>query len=111
MLHHMEKTLLLQGKGETEKEALQHVFQQIRPKLEETKEVLLRIEPKDMKILDAVIQTRTERFLGFLFPRKLVLYTIKAEITVSVCSLSAKSIHYRQENEELSMLQHILEMR
>lgn len=112
MLSHREETLLLEGQGETEREALQHILGQVKTRLEvQGGEILLRIEPRDMKIVDASIRIYTEKFMGILFPRERKLYTIRAQVTVSVCSVLPGSIPYREEREKLSAARHVLEMR
>jgi len=113
MLSHREETLLLEGQGETEREALQHILGQVKPRLEvQGGEILLRIEPRDMKIVDASIRIYTEKFMGILFPRERKLYTIRAQVTVSVDGFYLPgSIPYREEREKLSVARHVLEMR
>lgn len=112
MLSHREEKFMLEGQGGTEREALQHIFHQIKPHLEEKGgEILLRIEPRNMEITDASVRVYTEKFMGILFPRERKVYMIRAEVTVSVCSVLPGSISYREEREHLSVVRHILEMR
>jgi len=107
-----EEVLQIQGTGENEKESFQDIFSRIKPELEKKYPgILLQIEPKKMDIKDAVISVHTERFLGMLFPRKRKLYKITAQITVKVSVFSTDTIKYRCEEENLSVVQHILEMR
>ncbi|SEI98669.1 conserved hypothetical protein EF_0831/AHA_3912 [Propionispira arboris] len=107
-----EEVLQIEGTGETEKESFQDIFSRIKPELEKKYPgILLQIEPKKMDIKDAVISVHTERFLGMLFPRKRKLYKITAEITVKLSVFLTDTIKYRHEEEKLSVVQHILEMR
>lgn len=112
MLQACEEKLLLDGKGESEQEAFQEIFQQIKPTLaEKYKGILVHIEPVDIRIVDAIINVYTEKLFGLLFPRKRKLYLLKVEVTVKLCCLDTAAIVYRQEEEKLSTVRHILEMR
>lgn len=112
MLKETLEVLQLDGCGDSEEQALQALFQKIRPALDtRNTELFLQIEPQAIEIVDAVQRTYTERFLGILFPRRRKKYEITAKITVRIRSFSKQEIVYRQEEEKLSMAKHILEMR
>ena len=112
MLARRDEVLELFGQGESEAEALQQIFSQIKPQLEKNSpDIIIRLEPKAMKIIDAACQAYTEKFLGLFFPRERLRYIITAQITVTACTIPAGSINYRQEKENLTLMRHILEMR
>lgn len=106
-----EETLRLVGSGETEEIAFQEIFNQVKGKLSEKYSgITLRIEPQKVEIIDAKIYVYTERFLGFLFPRKCRKYQLAVNLTVKVCRLDTQKIIYEEVEEKLSMMQHVLKM-
>lgn len=61
--------------------------------------MILRIEPVDVRIIEAQETTYTERFLFFFFPRKRTEYKVVLEITVNVFLLEVDQIQFNKNDE------------
>lgn len=111
MLIIKEEKLCIKGCGETEEFAFQEIFSQVKSKLSEKYSgITLQIEPQKVEIIEAKVHVYTERFLGFLFPRKCRKYQLLVNLTVKVCWLDTKKIIYEEVEEKLSVMQHVLKM-
>jgi uncharacterized protein (TIGR03578 family) len=112
MLKEIEHDLRLSGTGETRENAMNHIFSQIKPLISQTfaGSVVIRIEPKSVHILSATAMTRTEKFLGLLFPRRRTQYDITLALTVHLQMIDLSEIVFEQRSEERSLAQRILTM-
>ncbi|ADL69186.1 DUF4312 family protein [Thermoanaerobacterium thermosaccharolyticum] len=105
MYKEFEKKLKIKGNGETIEEVFNKIFSQIKSRLvEKTKELLIRIEPKSVVIINARKIVYTERFLGLFFPRKRTFYEIETEITVRVGIIEISQIKFEESENKLSFL-------
>lgn len=112
MLREETLTLELRGKGHTKEQAFGQIFQQIQPVIQkQNKELPIRIEPLDMQVLSAREYSITERFMGFLFPRKKYTYEVHAKVTVRLCCIEMSKIVFGQEHEVLSPAQRVMKLR
>ncbi|MNR61358.1 hypothetical protein D3C85_1830950 [compost metagenome] len=60
--------------------------------LKSTNNVLLRIEPQDVKVLKAEERTTKEKFLFFFLPRERKNYSVTLEITVNVTIINTEKV-------------------
>lgn len=89
-------TVTVSGKGSTKQKAFAAALSSVQGKiLRETDKVLLRIEPEDVRVINAEEKIRTEKFLFFFLPRKKTEYSVTLEITVSVTSIDTDKIDFK----------------
>lgn len=111
MYKELDYMITLSGSAETKEGAFNKVFSQIKPQVsKEFKELILRIEPKDIAVISAKETTHTERFLGFFFPRTKTRYEIRANVTVKLGLIEYSQVHFEQEIETPSLLQKVLRL-
>lgn len=96
----MKETLtsdvIVSGKGDTRQQAFAAALSQIQPMLlKNNQKVLLRIEPQDVKVLEAKEKVRTERFLFFFLPREKRQYCVKLEVTVNLTYIDVDQVDFQ----------------
>ena len=110
-LVHREEILELSGVGATLREALVVVFSQVQSAAGGSDDqVLIHVTPEEMEIIDAVEEVHTEKFLGFLFPKKKKRISIKVRLTVKISSISIHEILIRKNEIKKSTIQHLKDM-
>ena len=88
-------TVSVQGAGASPAAAFTDALSRVAATvLASTSKVLLRIEPVDVKVLQAHYQTRSERFLLFFLPRTRYRYSVCLEITVSITAIDAENLNF-----------------
>ncbi|HHW56131.1 DUF4312 family protein [Thermoanaerobacter thermohydrosulfuricus] len=111
MYKEFDRTLRFEEKGETIEEVFNKMFSQIRNKLSyEIKDLIIRIEPKDIEVVEAKKIVFTERFLGLFFPRKRNLYKVKAMITVRVGVIEISQIKFEEIDDTPTLLKQFLKI-
>lgn len=90
--HQEERTLTLQGAGETREAALNEILTKMRQQImKEAGGPVLFMAPVGMEITQEDRQEETERFLGLLWPRTRTRYNLEARIQVEVRWLQFQS--------------------
>ncbi len=98
MKEHYVTTVSVQGAGPGPAAAFTDALSRVAATvLASTNKVLLRIEPVDVKVLQAHCQTRSERFLFFFLPRTRYRYSVSLEITVSISAIDAEKINFTMQ--------------
>ncbi|MFC7442828.1 DUF4312 family protein [Laceyella putida] len=111
MLRVLTHTFTLTGAGETKESAFNQIFAQVKSKVaQEIEGLAIRIEPERMDIVHAKKTIHTERFLGFLFPRKRNRYEITVNLTVQLRVIDVAKIDFDTEEEQLTRVQHLIRM-
>ena len=88
-------TVRVRGNGISKVSAFTDALGQVqRAVLLSTRKVLLRIEPREVKVIQARYQCKRERFLFFFLARKRYRYSIELEITASVSAVDTESINF-----------------
>lgn len=80
-----EISVQIEGEGGTKEQALDAAFATLKKRIGGT---LLRIQPLDVEVIQAVEKRYTERFLFLFFPRVRTKYYLQLKVrvqTVSVC--------------------------
>lgn len=112
MYREQEYKLTLHGQGKSKEAAFHHVFSQLKTHVvRELPDLVLRMEPRGVKVLSATQTTYTERFLGLFFPRVRTRYEITVEVTMELKTISLADIEFTEQREELSPLKRVLHMR
>jgi len=105
-------TLRLTGSGPTREKAFAAAMRQVQQAVgERTDGVCFRVEPVRLTVLSAVEHRWTERFLGLLFPRKRSRFELTLRIDVRAFALDVDGLHFSVREEQLTPLQHVLQMR
>lgn len=83
----------VEGKGESKAKAFSSALANVQAVvLKSTSNILLRIEPQDVKVLTAEEKTTKERFLFFFLPRERKSYRVSLEITVNVTIINTEKV-------------------
>ncbi|RYL97050.1 DUF4312 family protein [Sporolactobacillus sp. THM7-7] len=96
MMHSMDITVKVSGKGNTKQDALNRALYKIQKTVmkQYPNSMILRIEPKDVGIISARETRFTERFLLFFFKRIRSNFEVKLKITVSLSILDINDIPF-----------------
>lgn len=87
----------VEGKGDSKQHAFASALGQIQKKMMQESEVILRIEPIEVNVIEAKQKTYKERFLFFFFPRNKTTYHVELEVTVNVTTLQVDEVAFTQE--------------
>lgn len=83
------------GKGATRQQAFAAALGQVQTTLlRETQQVLLRIEPQDVSVVDARERSWTERFLFIFLPRQRHEFSVTLDITVNMVTLDTSQVNF-----------------
>ncbi|MDZ7277170.1 DUF4312 family protein [Pantoea eucrina] len=95
MKQHYETQVSVAGSGDTKAKAFADALSQVQQQvLRSSQQILLRIEPQDVRIVRAHEAVRTERFLFFFLPRVKRLYRVELAITVSVTAIDTEQVTF-----------------
>lgn len=88
-------TVRVKGKGDSKQKAFATALSQVqREVLKNTSNVILRIEPLDLQVVDAKENITTEKFLFFFLPRKRQFYEVTLDITVDMTFIDLNGIEF-----------------
>ncbi|CFQ66627.1 putative cytoplasmic protein [Yersinia frederiksenii] len=83
----------VKGKGDTKAKAFANALGNVQNTvLKSTQNILLRIEPQDVKVLKAELSVKNEKFLFFFLPRERKTYSVELDITVSVTIINTDKV-------------------
>ena len=75
----------VKGKGDSKEKAFANALGNVQNTvLKSTQNILLRIEPQDVTVLNAELSVKNEKFLFFFLPRERKTYSVELDITVNV---------------------------
>jgi uncharacterized protein (TIGR03578 family) len=95
-----QTTVEIDGIGNSKEQAINKALGKIQQKVMSSyKGLILRIEPKDIRVVEAKETTYTERFLFFFFPRKRTTYKVVMEIDVNVFLLETDQIQFEKTEQ------------
>lgn len=84
-------TTQVQVKGKAFANALGNVQNTV---LKSTQNILLRIEPQDVKVLRAELSVKKEKFLFFFLARERKTYSVELDITVNVTFIDTEKVAF-----------------
>ncbi|ATM94276.1 putative cytoplasmic protein [Yersinia frederiksenii] len=83
----------VKGKGDTKAKAFANALGNVQNTvLKSTQNILLRIEPQDVKVLKAELSVKNEKFLFFFLPRERKTYSVELDITVNVTIINTDKV-------------------
>lgn len=93
MKQQLTTTVRVEGKGENKAAAFSAALSQVqRTVLKSTNNILLRIEPQDVKVITAEETVRKEKFLFFFLARERKSYYVVLDITVNVTAIETDKV-------------------
>ncbi|WP_312053278.1 DUF4312 family protein [Pantoea brenneri] len=85
----------VEGKGDSKAKAFADALSRVQNQvLRATQKILLRIEPEDVRVLNARESVKTEKFLFFFLARQRRSYSVELEITVSVTVFDTEQVTF-----------------
>ncbi|AJJ11809.1 hypothetical protein CH64_2213 [Yersinia rohdei] len=83
----------VKGKGDTKAKAFANALGNVQNTvLKSTQNILLRIEPQDVKVLKAELSVKNEKFLFFFLARERKTYSVELDITVNVTIINTDKV-------------------
>ncbi|MDN5680663.1 MAG: DUF4312 family protein [Ewingella sp.] len=93
MKQQLTTTVRVEGKGENKAAAFSAALSQVqRTVLKSTNNILLRIEPQDVKVITAEETVRKEKFLFFFLARERKSYYVVLDITVNMTAIETDKV-------------------
>ncbi|WP_338560563.1 DUF4312 family protein [Erwinia sp. E_sp_B04_7] len=95
MKENFTTTVNVSGKGDSRERAFADALSRVQNTvLKATNKVLLRIEPQDVKVVQARQSVRKEKFLFFFLARERRSYSVELDITVNVTVIDTDKIDF-----------------
>ena len=83
----------VKGKGDSKEKAFANALGNVQNTvLKSTQNILLRIEPQDVTLLNAELSVKNEKFLFFFLPRERKTYSVELDITVNVTIINTDKV-------------------
>ncbi len=95
MLQRFETSVSVKGRGQTREAAFADALSGVqRAVMAEGHKVLVRIEPQDIKVVEALELRTTEKFMFFFLPRVRTRYALTLDVTVSVTAIDTSTVTF-----------------
>ncbi|SQI40486.1 Uncharacterised protein [Leminorella richardii] len=95
MKERLETSVRVSGRGDTKQKAIADALSAVqRTVLKESSNIILRIEPVDVEVVQATVKVTNEKFLFFFLPRKRELYSVVLDVALDVTLLNVQEIHF-----------------
>ncbi|WP_336797179.1 DUF4312 family protein [Erwinia aphidicola] len=92
-------TVNVSGKGDSKAKAFADALSRVQNTvLKSTSNILLRIEPVDVKVLRAELRVKKEKFLFFFLARERRTYSVELAITVNVAVVDTDKVDFTAVN-------------
>ncbi len=94
----IETVVRVSGQGDTKQKAIADALNSIQKTvLKDNSDIILRIEPKDVEVISAHSQSRTEKFLFIFLPRKREHFRVVLDVSLDVTLLSVNEIPFTEQ--------------
>ncbi|MFC3999903.1 DUF4312 family protein [Nocardiopsis sediminis] len=108
----VELTVEVSGSGPTRERAFAAAMAQVQARVRDrVAGVPIRIEPRDIALVRATEERRTERFLGLFLPRTRSDFALVVSVTVHVTAFRLDDVEFAVSDEHLSPIQRLLHLR
>lgn len=95
MKEHLKTTVRVSGRGDTKQKAIADALNSVqRTVLKESSNIILRIEPLEVEVVNATVKVTNEKFLFVFFPRKREFYSVVLDVALDVTLLNVQEIHF-----------------
>ncbi len=95
MKENFTTTVNVSGKGDSKERAFADALSRVQNTvLKATNKVLLRIEPQDVRVVQAREIVRKEKFLFFFLARERRSYSVELDITVNVTVIDTDKVNF-----------------
>ncbi len=94
----IETVVRVTGQGDTKQKAIADALNSIQKTvLKDNSDIILRIEPKDVEVISAHSQSRTEKFLFIFLLRKREHFRVVLDVSLDVTLLSVNEIPFTEQ--------------
>ncbi|WAT00311.1 DUF4312 family protein [Rouxiella chamberiensis] len=98
MKQQLTSTVRVEGKGESKAAAFSSALSQVQKNvLKSTQNILLRIEPQDVKVITAEETITREKFLFFFLPRERRSYYVVLDIAVTMTVINTEQVLFTKK--------------
>ncbi len=95
MKEHFSDTVKVSGRGDTKAKAFADALNHVQGTvLKSSPYIFLRIEPQDVRVVQARVQVRKEAFLFFFLRRERRLFSVELEVTVNVTAINLDKVDF-----------------
>lgn len=89
-------TVTVSGNGNTKQSAFSSALSNIQKSiLKDNEQVILRIEPVDVKLVNAEKKERIEKFMFFFLPKNKTTYSVTIDVTVNVTVINIDQLDFK----------------
>lgn len=90
-------TIQVSGQGDNKQQAFANALAQVQGTiLKNTQDIILRIEPVDVTVVEAFRHEHIEKFLFFFLPRKREIYKVVLDISVDITLIKVDLIEFQE---------------
>lgn len=106
MQENLKETVRITGKGKTKQHAVNAALGQVQKQVmtRYPKAMILRIEPREVKVLKAKEKRYKETFLFFLFPRIRHEFEVELDITLELAVMHIEKVQFSVEDHTQNKL-------
>ncbi|MFJ7734795.1 DUF4312 family protein [Lysinibacillus sp. NPDC097287] len=106
----IETTVRIEGKGDSKEKALNIALGNIQRKImKDYKEnMIIRIEPINVEVIEAKETSHIERFLFFFFPRQRSKYSVVLDVDINLFLLDVEKINFEKNEQGNSLKGQVL---
>ncbi|NDJ59109.1 DUF4312 family protein [Enterobacteriaceae bacterium 4M9] len=95
MKEQFTSTVRVSGKGDTKAKAFADALNHVQGTvMKSTPQILLRIEPQDISVVQARVAVRKEAFLFFFLRRERQSFSVELDVTVQVTSVNLDKVDF-----------------
>lgn len=95
MKEHFTTTVRVTGKGDAEAKAFADALSKVQGAvMKSTPQVLLRIEPQDIEVIQAQVAVRKEAFLFIFLRRERRTFSVELDVTVTVTAINLDKVDF-----------------
>jgi len=106
----IEAKVRIEGKGDSKEKALNIALGNIQKKVmkEYKGNMIIRIEPVDVDVVEAKEFSYIERFLFLFFPRQRSKYSVVLDVDINLFLLDVEEINFKKVEQKNNMKSHAM---
>lgn len=95
MKEQFSEVVRVSGRGDTKAKAFADALNHVQGTvLKSSPRILLRIEPQDVKVIQARVKVKKEAFLFFFLRRERKMFSIELDVTVNVTAINLENVDF-----------------